>query len=127
MRRLACVVAAVTASALVAMPAMAGSDGPTRLLARGGEYYITLSRAKVNPGPAITEFVNDGEDAHDLVIQKQGGTRLWQFPEVEPGDTAELDRRFKRKSDYVLWCTLQDGLHRYKGMEAALHVRERPR
>jgi plastocyanin len=106
-------------------PALAG-DGPTRLQVRGTEWDLTLSRAKVDPGRARIEFVNEGEDAHDLKLRRLGAARKFAVGEVEPGAVAEFEPlRLRRASRYRLWCSLEEGLHRELGMEATLRVRRR--
>jgi plastocyanin len=120
----------LAAAALVA--ALAGSesalagDGPTRLQVRGSEFDLTLSRAKVDPGRARIEFVNQGEDPHDLKLRRLGTSRRFALGEVEPGGVAEFESlRLRRASRYRFWCSLEDGLHRQSGMEATLRVRRR--
>jgi uncharacterized cupredoxin-like copper-binding protein len=113
--------AAVLAAALAA-PAM---GAPDRVLARGSEWEITLSKRKVKPGRVIVQFLNDGEDAHDLRLQRDGGGPELGIGELEPGDYANLDVRLRRASTYRLWCSLPQ--HRERGMEATLRVAKRRR
>lgn len=101
--------------------------GPTRLLVRGLEFNLLLSQLKVNPGNAIVELVNDGEDPHDLQIQRLGDADPEQFsiPELLSDEVGEVGLKFQRDSNYVLWCSLPN--HRQLGMEASVRVRRKKR
>jgi hypothetical protein len=101
---------------------------PDRVQARGTEFDLTLSKQKLRPGRAIVQFLNDGEDAHDLRVQRVGETGAGEGPEltvgvVSPGEYANLDVHLRKRSIYVLWCSLGD--HRERGMEAALRTKKR--
>ncbi len=112
---------AVLAGAALAVgfaPPAAGA--PDRVLARGAEWEITLSKRRVEPGRVIVQFLNDGEDPHDLRLQRNGGGPELGIGELEPGNYANLDVRLKRASSYQLWCSLPS--HRERGMEATLRV-----
>ena len=39
------------------------------------EFEYRLSRLSVRQGPALIELVNYGEDEHDLLLKRVGGTR----------------------------------------------------
>ena len=43
---------------------------PDRVGVRGSEFDLVLSKAKVKPGRVIVQFVNGGEDPHDLRLQR---------------------------------------------------------
>ena len=88
--------------------------------ASGTEFRIALSRSKVAPSKLRLEFVNYGEDDHDLAVRRVGTTLVRNLGTTRPGErTVE---RFKvRKGTYMLWCTLGD--HRALGMKATLKVR----
>jgi len=127
-RRVAFAVALVAIVAAAPGPTTTRSSaasGPERLLVRGLEYELRLSKQRLVPGRAIIQFVNGGEDAHDLRIQRLGGGREFGFAELAPGEYESLDRRLRRKSRYVLWCSLSD--HRALGMEATLRTKKRRR
>jgi hypothetical protein len=127
------IVAAVAALASLAIPAIAqgGSSEPLpdRTLVRGSEFDLTLSKTKVRPGRVIVQFFNDGEDPHDLRLQRivADGPDGAEFGtgELGPGEVENIDGRLKRKSTYALWCSISD--HRGLGMEATLRTKKRKR
>ena len=104
-------------------PASSAEPIPDRVMARGTEFDLTLSKTKLVPGRAIVQFVNAGEDPHDLKIQRLGEQTEIALGVVAPGTYANLDTRLRRGATYVLWCSLSD--HRQKGMEATLRTRKR--
>jgi plastocyanin len=125
-RRLA---ALAIAAAALAVPA-AGSAAPTRVSATGDEISETemsllLSRTKVDPGPAIIEFRNSGEDDHDMKLKRVGFEGEWGTGVLHSGEIDTVELRLRRDSRYRLWCSLQQGLHRELGMEATLRVRRK--
>jgi hypothetical protein len=97
---------------------------PERVMVRGAEFSLVLSRPRIRPGPAIIQFVNAGEDPHDLRVQRTGDAEFG-VGEIGPGEYANLAARLRRRSTYVLWCSLSD--HRELGMEATLRTRKRRR
>jgi hypothetical protein len=123
----------LAAGAVLALGATAGPAAarpeqqvPDRVMARGTEFNLTLSKAKVTPGRVIVQFLNAGEDPHDLRIAKVGDEgNVFGFGEVGPGDYENLDTRLRKRSTYVLWCSLSD--HRERGMEATLRTKKRRR
>jgi hypothetical protein len=82
-----------------------------------------LSKQKVTPGRVIVQFVNAGEDPHDLRLRRLGRTAELGLGEIGPGEVANLDTHLHRRSRYVLWCSLPG--HRELGMEATLRTRKR--
>ena len=84
------------------------------------EFSFVLSRRTIKAGPAIVELDNQGEDAHDLRIQRVGGSRVYAWPTVQPGRYSDREYRLL-PGTYVLWCSLAD--HRELGMNATLVVR----
>ena len=109
----------------LAIPASAG-DGPTTIGVRNGvtERSFSLSRTRVNPGPAIIQYTNTGEDPHDVKIQRKGSATILELPETKPGGVAAFPlMKLRQDSKYILWCSL-DG-HRESGMEAGLRVRKK--
>jgi len=123
-RTVAAAVAAVTLAAGAA-PASAGRGDklPERLLVTAREYSLTLSQAKLGGGEAIVQLYDYGEDPHDLRLQRQGGSRIFELGTVLPGDVGELRLRLKRRSSYVLWCSFGD--HAARGMVATLRTKRR--
>jgi hypothetical protein len=95
---------------------------PSRLLVAGTEYRIQLSRGAVRPGPALIQFVNRGEDPHDLRIRRIGAssTPTVSIPEIRPGGLVQLDTRLSG-GRYRLWCSLPG--HEQRGMRAVMSVR----
>ena len=119
MRRLALVALTVVALAGAVAPVMA-ARGPSRVQVTALEFEYRLSRLSVRQGPALIELVNFGEDEHDLMIRRVGGTKSWRLPKILPGKRATLAIRL-RPVVYRLWCEVGD--HRVRGMRATLRVR----
>jgi plastocyanin len=120
--RLAALAALVTATGLVVPPAHA-ARAPitiTRVQVTGKEFFYALSRKRVAPGPAIVQFVNFGEDPHDLRIRRVGGTRTYRTPLVQPGGYVDLELKLQ-PGRYRLWCSVAN--HERLGMRAVLTVR----
>jgi plastocyanin len=91
-----------------------------RLAVKAHEYYYVLSRAKVQAGEVTVELNNQGEDPHNLNIQREGD-------EGEPLQVAETDSLQHNVATfdlapgtYRLWCALPE--HDEKGMHATLVV-----
>jgi hypothetical protein len=98
----------------------AAAPAPARLLVGAKEFRLTLSRAAIKSGPAIVELANYGEDAHDLRLQRLGGTRIYKITTVQPGDVGELDAKLL-PGRYRLWCSIAD--HAALGMQTTLIVK----
>jgi plastocyanin len=119
-RRAALAVLAATAG-LAAVPAQAaGPIKVTRVQVSGKEFWYALSRRTVAPGAAIVEFVNFGEDPHDMRIRRVGGTRTYKTPLVQPGGYFDLELKLV-PGRYKLWCSIAN--HEALGMKAMLTVR----
>ena len=73
---IAVLVMAATASASGTAPA------PDRVQVRGMEYDLLLSKTKLIPGTGIVQFLNDGEDSHDLKLQRVGADGSPLGPEL---------------------------------------------
>ena len=121
MRRLLAL--AVCLGLLAAAPAGSAERVPDRVQVRGTEFDLTLSKTKLAPGRAIIQFVNAGEDPHDLRVLRVGWETEVGVVPVPPGGIANLDTRLRKRSTYKLWCSLSD--HRQRGMEATLRTRKR--
>jgi plastocyanin len=119
MRRLALLGLTALALAGAAAPVLA-ARGPSRVQVTALEFEYRLSRLSVRQGPALIELVNYGEDEHDLVIRRVGGTRTWRLAKVLPGKRATLSLHL-RPGSYRLWCAVAD--HRARGMRATIRVR----
>jgi plastocyanin len=119
MRTLVVMTAAVM---LVAAPAASAAKSyPTRIQVVAKEFSYTLSRGTVSPGPAIVQLVNFGEDAHDLRMERVGGTRVYGTPVVQPGAYYNLSVKLL-PGKYLLWCSIAN--HRALGMQATLLVKK---
>ena len=116
-------IAAVALLGVAAVLPAAATGAPDRVMARGSEWQIILSKPKVEPGRVIVQFVNAGEDPHDLKLQRIGGGPELAIGTLEPGAYANLDVHLKRGARYELWCSLPH--HRERGMEATLKVAKR--
>ncbi|MEX0992605.1 MAG: hypothetical protein WDZ37_01280 [Solirubrobacterales bacterium] len=92
----------------------------SRLMVSGHEYSLALSRSSVRRGTALIQFVNRGEDSHDLALRKRGGRSTVRFSEIRPGRVTQR-RTSLSSGTYRLWCTLSG--HARLGMRATLRVR----
>jgi len=117
----ALVVAMVAAAICGAVPGQARA--PSRLMVQADEHSLVLSRQSVVRGPALIQFLNRGEDPHDLRLRRIGRARAAaSVPEVGAGGLAEARVRL-HTGRYRLWCSLPG--HRALGMRAKLRVRSR--
>jgi plastocyanin len=118
----------VAAAPAPASPAPASPAAPepepepeaNRVAAKASEYYWVLSRPKVKAGTVTVELNNQGEDPHNLNLQREGneGGPL-QIPETASlqHDVASFDLPAGK---YRLWCSLPE--HEEKGMHTTLTV-----
>ena len=119
MRRLALLALTALALAGAAHPVLA-ARAPARVQVTALEFEYRLSRLSVRQGPVLIQLVNYGEDEHDLMLQRIGGTKRWRLRTILPGERATLSVRL-RPGRYRLWCAVAD--HRSRGMRATLRVR----
>jgi plastocyanin len=86
-------------------------------------YHFILSRTSVPAGPVVLEFVNHGQDEHNLhAIEPAEGVEAGGLKEnVQPGAHTELALNLHAGS-YTLFCSLPG--HEAKGMKATLKVEE---
>jgi plastocyanin len=91
-----------------------------RLAVKSVEYYFVLSRPKVKAGELTVELNNQGEDPHDLNLEREGDSG-------EPLQIAETGSLQRNVADfdlapgtYRLWCSLPE--HEGKGMHTTLVV-----
>jgi plastocyanin len=96
-----------------------GKRFPFRLQVTAKEFYYSLSSRTAPAGPAVIEFVNYGEDPHDMRLQRAGGGRLYKTPVVQPGQYVDLPVKLV-PGHYQLWCSIAN--HRKLGMQALLIV-----
>ena len=99
---------------------IADAAAPSRLFVNAKEFSLVLSRQSVKPGSARIQLYNGGEDAHDLRLQRVGGTRVLRIRETSPGEVTELSTVLHR-GKWRLWCSLPG--HAKAGMRATLVVR----
>jgi hypothetical protein len=120
----ACLLVPCGASAAVGAFPPASRHAPARLLVAGEEYRLTLSRQTIRSGPALIQFLNRGEDPHDLRLRRIGRTTGYAAtaPETGPGELVQLEARLA-PGRYRMWCSLAD--HRRRGMRAVLTVKRR--
>ena len=93
---------------------------PARVQVVAREFSFALSRGTVKAGRAIIELANFGEDAHDLRMQRVGGTRVYAWPLAQSGAVEDKSVRLLR-GRYRLWCSVAN--HRALGMTATLVVK----
>jgi hypothetical protein len=111
---------AAVLAVLVPASSTATVEYPERLLITADEWDLALSRTKLDPGNAIFELHNRGEDAHDVKIKRRGHRNVAAIPETGSGETTRIETTLRRDSRYVLWCSLEG--HRGLGMEAELRT-----
>jgi hypothetical protein len=99
--------------------AHASAPAPSRLFVSAKEFSLVLSRQKLRAGAARIQLYNAGEDAHNLVLQRVGGTRKLRIGETTPGKVTEL-RGVLHSGRWRLWCSLPG--HAAAGMRATLVV-----
>lgn len=93
---------------------------PARVQVIAKEYSFTLSRAEIPAGRVILEFVNDGEDPHNLhAIEPVEGSEAGEVANTASGEHEDLALTM-RPGSYTLFCSLPK--HEEKGMKATLVV-----
>lgn len=120
MRRLGLLVGAMACCG-AAMPAQAAAP-LARVQVVALEFNYRLSRVRIPTGPVRIELANFGQDEHDLVLRRVGGTAVYRLPKTLPGERRILNVRL-RPGLYRLSCSLAD--HAARGMHASLRVRRR--
>jgi plastocyanin len=83
------------------------------------EYRFTLSRTTVPAGKVDFDFVNSGQDEHNLNLASEGGSLTGSFPNTVSKGTHDLTFEM-RPGRYTLFCSLPE--HESKGMKATLTV-----
>lgn len=84
-------------------------------------FQFVLSRTSVPAGEVIIEFVNRGQDEHNLhTLESAEGTEAGSLPNTAPGAHPQLKLDL-RPGSYTLFCSLPE--HEKKGMKATLVVR----
>ena len=93
---------------------------PARVQVVAQEFRYSLSRSTIKAGRAIIELRNAGEDAHDLVLRRTGGRRVYVWPVTQAGAVSDKEVTLA-PGTYRLWCGVAD--HRARGMRATLVVK----
>ncbi len=84
------------------------------------EYSFTLSRTTVPQGKVVLQFVNHGQDEHNLNAAPAGeGPLAGALPNTLAGEVRNLSVEL-RSGSYTLFCSLPE--HERKGMRATLQV-----
>ncbi|HEY2718229.1 MAG TPA: cupredoxin domain-containing protein [Solirubrobacteraceae bacterium] len=83
------------------------------------EYAFTLSRATVPAGKVVLQFVNDGQDEHNLKVAPAEGPLAGSF-ETAPAKAVSNLTLELHPGSYTLFCSLPT--HEQKGMKATLTV-----
>ena len=84
-----------------------------------GGFRFVLSRTSVPAGEVAIEFVNHGEDEHNLNVKPGEGPLEGSLPNTAPKAHPSLTLNLKAGS-YTLFCSLPG--HEAKGMKATLAV-----
>lgn len=82
-------------------------------------YHFILSRTSVPAGQVVIEFVNHGEDEHNLNVKPGEGQVEGFLPNTEPKAHPSLSLDL-RAGSYTLFCSLPG--HEAKGMKVTLTV-----
>ncbi len=83
------------------------------------EYHYTLSRTTVPAGKVAIQFVDDGQDEHNLNVLSGEGELEAAFPTTVSHGLREQTVNL-RKGSFTLFCSLPE--HEAKGMHATLTV-----
>jgi plastocyanin len=88
---------------------------------KNGELRYQLTRQVVRAGRVTIELNNQGEDPHNLNLQRQGegGEPIFPFANTLPGQQTVNSFELPAGT-YRLWCSLPE--HDEKGMHATLIV-----
>jgi plastocyanin len=87
------------------------------------EFTLALSRSAVTAGNVTVQFVNRGEDPHNLYLQKADGSgQVYKFPLAEYDSGAVEEMSFPLTAGtWRMWCALPG--HDMAGMHANLTVK----
>jgi plastocyanin len=83
------------------------------------EYSFSLSRTGVPAGKVVLQFVNDGQDEHNLDLEAVEGPPTTAFANTPSKGVSTLELEMQPGS-YTLFCSLPT--HEQKGMKATLVV-----
>jgi plastocyanin len=106
---------------MIAKPTAPSTPAHVEVTAEDSEgFRFVLSRSSVPAGKTIIEFVNHGEDEHNLnAAQGSEGEVVGSLPNTPSNDHLSLTVNLKPGS-YTLFCSLPG--HAAKGMKATLTV-----
>jgi plastocyanin len=109
--------AALVATALLALPSLAASNAQT-IRVTETNYRIALS---AKPRAGVVRFVvrNASDDGHDFWIR--GGGKTWRTRGLAEGGSASLTASLKKGVRYQYWCAV--GSHAAKGMRGSFVAR----
>jgi plastocyanin len=82
------------------------------------EWSFSLSRASVPAGNVVLQFVDHGQDEHNLNLTS-AGSLAGSLPNTLPGEVRQLTLTMSAGS-YTLFCSLPE--HEQRGMRATLVV-----
>jgi plastocyanin len=83
-------------------------------------FHFVLSRPTVPAGKVIIEFVNHGQDEHNLhAVEPSEGAEAGSLPDTAPNGHPSLTLNLHHGS-YTFFCSLAK--HRAEGMVATLEV-----
>jgi plastocyanin len=103
-----------------ALPVEEPEPTVSHLSVKAVEWSYTLSRPEVATGEVIVELNNEGEDGHNLDLQREGSEDPpLEVPETEPEERTTA-RFALSPGTYRLYCSLFK--HDAKGMHATLVV-----
>ena len=104
----------------LAAPGSPGAPTPAYVQVTAREYSFTLSRPEVPTGEVILQFINRGEDPHNLhLLEAAAESEPGSLPNTTPGTIQNLRLKL-RPGRYTLFCSLPG--HEAKGMKATLLV-----
>jgi plastocyanin len=83
------------------------------------EYSFSLSRTSVPAGKVVLEFVNDGQDEHNLHLESGEGPLSESVGDTPSKGVSDLHLEM-RTGSYTLFCSLPT--HESRGMKATLTV-----
>jgi len=83
------------------------------------EYHFTLSRTTVPAGKVIFDFVNHGQDEHNLNVAPGEEPTVGSLANAPAKGVEQLQLQL-RPGTYTLFCSLPE--HEKKGMKATLVV-----
>lgn len=92
---------------------------PARLGVKAREFHFTLSTRDLRAGDTIVELVNQGEDDHNLHLQRVQGGEARSTEDLPPGGVERL-RLNTQPGTYRLWCSLP--YHAEAGMDTTVTV-----